>query len=252
MIYVDDRAGSKDYAPLIPNSELCRLDSADVCFGGHGANGDVTIGLELKSLGDCLNCIVTGRFADVQAPAMISTYDHSYLIIEGNWTADDDGVLVRPARYHGLVPVTMGNRRFMYTDLEQWLTSVENQAGIKVKRTISKRETVATILAIHAWFQRSYSEHKSFKCLHEAGPDVALLSRPTMLRRMLALVPRVGWERSATLLQRFKGVQFIKNNGKPAGMEDWFIEREIAEGTAKKIMESLNANSIHVAKGLEE
>lgn len=245
MIYVDNRAGSKDYAPLIPNGELCRLDSGDVCFSGHGPGGDVVVGIELKSLGDVLNSICTGRFADVQAPNMIATYDYSYLIVEGTWTADDDGVLVSPRRHKGMVPVTMGARRFMYTDLEQWLTSVENQAGIKVKRTISKRETVATIMAIYHWFQRSYSEHKSFKCLHETGPDVALLTRPKMFQRMLALVPRVGWERSQIILPKIGEVRFIKKDGRPMEMADWFIENQIAEGTAVKIMEALGANTNH-------
>lgn len=206
MIYVDDRAGSKDYAPLLPKSELCRLDYGDVCFAGNGPHGDVLVGLELKQLSDVLNCIMTGRFADVQAPGMVKAYDYSWLIIEGSWNCDPDGMLVVPRRNRGLVPVALGRRRFMYRDLEQWLASVEMQAGIRVRCTKGKQETVATILGLYHWFQKDYDEHKTFKCFHQDGPDSALLSRPTLTRRIAAELPSVGWRWSMVAEKAFETV----------------------------------------------
>lgn len=217
MILVDDRAGSKDYAPLIPNSELCRLDSADVCFTGNGPSGDVIVGIELKSLSDVLNCISTGRFADVQAPAMVATYDYSYLIVEGNWNCDSDGVLVHPRRGSGLVPVGFGRRRFMYAELEQWLASVELQAGIHVRRCPGKRETVATILGLYRWFQKDYDEHKTFKVMHQDGPDSALLCRPSLMRRVAAELPHVGWRWSSAAEKAFESIGEMLG----ATVEDW-------------------------------
>lgn len=56
-----------------------------------------------------------------------------------------------------------------------------------------------------------------------------------MLRRMLALLPRVGWERSGVLAKRFTGVEFLPGGHIP---ERWLIEGGIAMETAEKIVEA--------------
>ena len=240
MILIDDRIGSKHYADMIPNSILTRLESADICFEGNG----VTIGIEVKKVMDAVGCMFSGRLADHQIPLMKSQYDVVYLLIEGVYRpCPKSGVLqylkmfdkeshdqVQCGKW---VDATNGRKRLMYASFEQWLSTLTLNGGMLLKLSPSGASTAALITSLFAWWMRT--DHKSFRTMDETT-DSAVLSRPTMLRRMIALLPRVGWHRSEVLAKRFNSMAEAVN----APAESWLIEREIGMETAGKIMRALN------------
>jgi ERCC4-type nuclease len=240
MILIDDRIGSKHYVNLIPNSIITRLESGDIAFEGNG----VTIGIEIKKIMDAVGCMYTGRLTDHQIPLMKKQYDVCYLVIEGGFRPCPESKVLQ---YLKLFPnesekgvqcgkwidASYGNQRLMYSAFESWMTSIALQAGILVKTTLSAEMTAMMVVAAYNWWQKS--QHQSFRVMDETTEE-SVLSRPTMLRRMVALLPRVGWSRSAILANRFSCMASVLQ----AQPEGFLIENEIAMPTAVKIWESLH------------
>ena len=248
MILIDDRGGAKavtdkDHYPtrlklMIPNSTLTRLDSGDVAFGG--ANG-ITIGIELKHLSDALSCMFSSRLADTQLPAMAEAYDVRYLIIED---------LYRPCPYSGVLQrwkafpskkdtvcgrwydAAAGRNRVMYNTFEMWLQTMSELGGARLERTAGIETTAALVSSLYSWWQRE--EHHSFNVMHN-GADTAALSRPTLLRRMAALLPGIGWQRSKDVADHFGSVSRMVN----ATETEWTEIDGIGKGIAAKVTKAL-------------
>lgn len=243
-ILVDDRVGSRHYAPQLANAIVTRLEYGDVAFAGH----DCTIGIEIKKIGDAVSSMFSGRLCDHQIPGLFASYDKVYLIVEGLWRPEpgsgvlqqyrsfvkDGPVIPGPGRWFDM---SAGRRRLLYGSFEQFLTTLESQAGVKLRYTPSEPETVALISSLYAWHQRE--DHKSFKVLDETT-ETQVFTRPTTLRRMLALLPRVGWSRSGILAKRFKSMA----EAVAAPPEAWLIEGEIGMDTAVKIVAALSGKAI--------
>lgn len=237
MILIDSRVGSKHLAALLgDNAILTQLDYGDAAWSGNG----ITVGVEIKTVLDAVSCLYSGRLADHQIPGLKASYDVVYLIIEGIWRPSPEGVL----QYFKWFPskketvcgqwMTAVNRKpLMYSAFESWLQSLASLGGVSVRSTPSSDTTAALLLSLHNWYQRE--SHESFKAIHQAEGNGAVLSRPTMLRRMLALLPHIGWDRSAMLLSRVKGVAFRGSNGSYLSGEDWYVEGQIAEKSAEDI-----------------
>jgi len=235
VILVDSRVGSKHYAELLGDKAiLTQLESADIAFEGNG----VMVGIEVKKVLDAVNCLYSGRLADHQIPLMKSQYDVVYLIIEGLWRPDPKSGIMQYyvgelGKWGSWKDVTSGQKRLLYSAFESYLSTISIQGGVLVRNTSSMEVTVSLVLAMYNWWQKS--SHHSFRQMDESTQE-AVLSRPTMLRRMMALLPRVGWSRSAILSMRFKSMSDVIS----ASPEDFLIENEIAMPTAIKIWESLN------------
>lgn len=239
MILIDSRVGSRHYADLLgERSTLTLLESGDACFGSNG----VTVGCEIKRVLDAVNCMYSGRLADTQIPTLRQQYDVCYLIIEGLYQPEPEsgilqyykGELGKWGHWHD---AHSGIKRIMYSQFVQWLTTMEQQGGVLLRHSVTPETTAALLLALEVWWSRD--DHKSFRVMQERG-EAAALSRPGMLRRMLAEIPHVGWERSGILQRRFTGVHFTPGGDNP---ESWLIERQIALPTATKIIETLNGES---------
>jgi ERCC4-type nuclease len=234
MILVDSRVGSKHYADLLGDKAmLTQLESADIAFQGNG----VIVGIEVKKVLDAVNCLYSGRLTDHQIPLMKSQYDVVYLIVEGLWRPDPESGIMQYyvgelGKWGSWKDVTSGQKRLLYSAFESWLSTITMQSGTLVKNTPSMQITVHFIMAAYHWWQKSL--HRSFHTMDETTPE-AVLSRPTMLRRMMALLPRIGWSRSAILASKFNNMEEVLN-AKP---ED-FVMEGIAIGTAIKIWEALH------------
>jgi ERCC4-type nuclease len=240
MILIDSRIGSRHLAELIPNSILTQLESADVCFEANG----ITVGIELKKLMDAVGCMFNGRLVDHQIPLMKAQYDVVYLVIEGIYRpCPQSGILQYLKLFQNeskdnvqcgkWVDASHGKQRLLYSSFVSWVNTLAVQGGMLVKTTSSMEVTAALVIALYNWWQKS--DHRSFRQMDETT-ESAVLSRPSMLRRMVALLPRVGWSRSAILAQRFTTVAGIV----AAPPEAFLIEGEIALPTALKIWEALH------------
>jgi len=233
MIYVDDRIGSVHYAKALHPSSIERLEYGDLCF--EAANGNL-IGIEVKKIGDCVNSLLSGRFADGQLPGMLGLYDCSYFLVEGYYRCDPESGLVQGWQGKTWRDIQSGKQRLTWAALDSWLTSMEALGGLRVRRTVSERETVATVQSLYHWWQRE--DHKSLKVFNTAA-DAAAIERPGVLRRMAAEFSLVGWQRSAAVARHFGTVRNMVN----APISEWLEIDGIGKGIATKVQEELDAQS---------
>src|SRR6267142_3966339 len=107
MLEIDTRAGSKDLieersegdgtANYLLGTALritpTILPSADVRFIGMGTGGiPVPVGIEVKRLGDALQCMCDGRFSGTQLPLLREHYGQwAWLLIIGTWRGGGSG-----------------------------------------------------------------------------------------------------------------------------------------------------------------
>lgn len=228
MVLVDDRAGSGDLVrwlePHNVKPQLSRMDVGDVAFvaSPEGLPGVSvrSIGIEVKAVGDLLNCIADGRFAGTQLPGLVRQYDHVWLVVEGSYRPNPvNGVLEKPGRRGGAggaqggwFPVTYGNRAWMWKDVEAWLLTMEIRAGIRVRRTFDRRETALFIATLYHWWQKDWGDHKAHLAFDlSRDSDHALLHKPSLLRRVAKELPGIGWTKSIHVDNTFPTVEDMIN-----------------------------------------
>lgn len=236
MIFVDTKIGSNDLVPLLEAAGLpvtpANLGYADVEFGGRGIGGQaVLIGVEVKRLTE-----LTGdwdRFAGEQVPKMQRPqYDHRWLVYQGEWMVDRGGSLSRWAGKRGRKPLEGQNNALA---LRKKLITLEMCAGFHKERTYDRAETVEFLRALYRfWTDDDLDEHKSHLVLYE--PLVAWGS-PSIARRLAAILPGIGQERSAAVEKHFKDWSIIEFLA--ADKEEWMKIDGIGEKTATTIVNLL-------------
>lgn len=234
-ILVDDRAGSKEMVRYIKGSKLCRIPFGDVSFFGRGLDDrPISVGIEIKSLADILKCICDGRFAAHQLPGLLSSFEVVYLIVHGIYRPDyRTGELVVP-RGRSWVPAQIGSRCFMYRELDAWLMSIELRTGVHVRRTGSAMETAFVIKDLAGWWSKDWEKHRSHLALHDP-PDGELIRKPSLVRRVAAQLPGIGWKRSGAAAAHFGSVFCMI----AADTGDWRNVDGVGKITAEKVVMSV-------------
>jgi len=240
MVYIDDRAGSKSlvrYSPLDQTGELCRLDSADAMFPGNGPKGEVLIGIELKSILDFISSVSTGRLQATQIPAMLSTYDHSWLLIYGGF---------RPHRRTGQLLVErgtnwrkyeLGKRPVPYTYVEAMLLDI-TMLGVHVRTVNNYGEAAQWIGVLHRWWSKPWAKHKGMRTF-DRSQDLVLtpgLDQRTYVRaKIAATLPGVGFERGIAAAQHFTSVKAMVN----ATEQEWMEVAGVGKVVARAAVEAV-------------
>jgi ERCC4-type nuclease len=199
MILVDNRAGSKELFPLFPRGKarLTRLEYGDFAFEGNGPDSiPWLIGIERKTIGDLTQCIGSGRMSGNQLEGLVNGYNTVYVVVEGRFKADAQGVLVtwgygewkRPS--HG--------RQFMLRDVFLFLHTLENVVGLKTWRTGSREETAEWIMGLHQWWTvKEWDEHHGHQQPHtRLSPDLVPHS---FERKVAGCLKGVGWARAKAI-----------------------------------------------------
>lgn len=240
IILIDDRVGSADLIGHLRHWQVpCamdRLEFGDACFVGNGPRGSVSVGVEVKKVHDALQCMTDGRFAGHQLPGLVKTYDRIWLILEGKFTVDfGSGLLLAEGRRRR--EYAHGSRRFMYRDLDSWLTTMEICAGVRSRRTTDRVETARVLADLHGWFGKDYADHKAHLALHVQGstPDVALFARPSLARMVAAQLPGVGFKKSQAVVRRFVNVREMAE----ATVEEWASIDGIGDVLAERIYQAI-------------
>ena len=234
---LDDRTGSGDLIRYLRGvAKLSRLSFGDAQIEGNGPEGrPVLVGVEVKRVEDILKCITDGRFAGHQLPGLQASYEVVYLVVEGDYRVGKEGLL-EVMRYHMWRPVLLGSRKFMYRDMDNWLTTMEMKAGVKIRRTGGRQETAQFLKDLYGWWTgREWEEHRAHLAFHDPGPPAALLRKPSLLRRVAKELPGVGWERSAAVEKRFHSVvQMVQ-----ASEKEWRTVEGIGKGIATRVFGAL-------------
>jgi ERCC4-type nuclease len=220
------------------DARLDTLDSADVCWEGHGEGGKtVRIGLERKRLRDAISGLREGRFLGFQAGKLLAQYDRAILLIEGAWRPGPDGELLTPSRGKPgekwrWLPLRIGSQVYMYRELDNWLNSVANITGIRVVRTQNAEETAHHITDSWHWWSKEWDKHKSTSVFHHSGPVRVELAAPSLVRKVAKELPGIGWEKSKDVEIHFPTVLELAT----AGESEWCQIPGVGKATAKKIV----------------
>ena len=212
-ILVDSRVGSKEIAPFLTTQklpvELLTLEYGDFAFEGNGPDGPVLVGVERKRLTDLLTSMRTGRLAGHQLQGLLSTYSPCYLLVEGIFRRGSDGVLESPAwgkDARGWAPVRVGVQGFLFSEMDNFLTSLENIAGLKIRYTSSQTQTAQTLASLYAWWGKPWLKHRSLGVVYTPAPSTIDLVEPSLLKKIAVQLPGVGWEKSVAVERKWRTV----------------------------------------------
>jgi ERCC4-type nuclease len=209
LLLVDDRIGSKDLLRPFQlagvNAELAHLEFGDFSFVGNGIGGtNVYIGIELKETRDLISSMHSGRFAGHQLPGLVETYDRVWLITEGIWRTGAEGVL--EVLQGGWRPVSVGKHRVMSSDMDAWILTQVIRGGINHAHCSTRTDTVRFVASLFRWWtSKDLEQHRAHQTIYLPPPDRASFVEPTTERKMLSCIPKVGWDKSASVLQHFNG-----------------------------------------------
>ena len=224
MILLDRRIGSSDlYSPLRARGlrvELTTLDVGDACWLGRGQDeAPIPCGVEIKRIGDLLSSITSGRLSGYQLPKLVREYSHVWLVVEGRYRPGPDGLLeVRQGKQWA--PQGEQRQTLTYHAIEGYLTTLEVRAGIHLRRTFDRQETVALVASLYQWWtSKSFEEHKAHIALRSQVMDAGLLYKPSLKRRIAAELPGIGIEKSGAVATHFPSVKAM-------------VEAEVLEWTA--------------------
>ena len=235
MILIDSREGSVEMSHLIADSIIVTLEFGDASFMGTGPDGDVSIGIERKKISDLMNSIATGRLSGHQLPGLLTEYDKVYIIVEGVWRGNPATDIVESNRGRNWVDITHG-RKFRASDIWSFLTTLEN-TGVIVRTTRNMTETCAMISNLERWWTKEWGRHRSHLALHKGTPTALLAtSPPSLIRRIAAELPHIGFDRGRLVEQHFGSVAEMVN----ASMEEWEKIRGIGRLTAREVFEAIN------------
>lgn len=165
MLFIDDRRGSGELSELLTaygiKAKVLRMPSCDFKWIGKGPNGDCSVGVERKQIGECIQSLQTRRLTGHQLPEAGKDCDYYYLLVEGFWGLDDSG----------RVSINKQPQGFSYAALNGYLTTLESKAGVIYRRTLSKAETVATVVGLYRWWtEKPWDEHRSHEAIYAPGP----------------------------------------------------------------------------------
>lgn len=220
-IIVDRRAGSKELMDYpLPDASLDELPSADVMLVGNGPDGEVLVGVELKSVTDLVSSTSTGRLQATQVPAMLDDYDVCWLLVYGAYRAGvKEGELQIQKGPRWWRKYRMGNREVPWSYVEAFLLSL-SVVGVQIKHVYDMAEAARWIGVLDGWWSKPYDKHRAFRTFDHSR-DVSLMpgmSEAEMLRARVAnCLPGVGHERAMAAARHFRSVKEMV----AADREEW-------------------------------
>lgn len=193
-VSIDSRVGSVHLrTPLRKlglTTRLVKLDSADVSF--LGTSGPV--GIELKRVEDLAKSITSGRLTGKgqrpgQVQRMVKAYSVNYLIMEGLYRPGKDQMVEtfdwktkswRPTR-----------NRLTYTQLHGAVTSIEEEAAFRLRRSMSDWETAVIIANLYKWHQKVH--HSTLRGYNHARDGASVMEETTQVELVAQTLPGIDW-----------------------------------------------------------
>jgi ERCC4-type nuclease len=145
---------------------VVRLDSADFVLQ---SSGGLNVAFERKRLSDMVNCMQERRLTGLQLRNMRSTYDRTEIVFEGMMRPDQNGSLCVP-RNGSWVPYYFGGNGISYRQLDSFLYTQYECAGVPCWRTMSIYETAQLYVSRYHWWQKDYDLHRSHDCIYSNDP----------------------------------------------------------------------------------
>jgi ERCC4-type nuclease len=186
---VDYRQGSKEL--VVPLQQLglevseTTLDFGDVAFAGRG-DGDVAIdiGVEFKQLEELLASLRSGRFVGHQLLGLRRTFEHSWLLVEGEYRIDPSSGLILTLQWSvkkkrkEWLPI---RPRFTISELEKQMLTLQLKGGIHVHFAQTRTDSLRYLSNLYRWwtdrsvngipgvgFKASLAAERKFKTVRRA------------------------------------------------------------------------------------
>lgn len=253
MLLLDPRTGSGDLVawlkPLGIPVTSHQMEYGDAAFVGNGPDGmPHQVGIEIKTIGDVMNCMTSGRYAAHQLPGLLRDYDECWLVVEGQWRArEPDGLLqvFHPTKHYWF-DLKVGGRRWMWNEVQGWVNSMMVLGGTKVWQTADRAGTARFLASLYHWWQKPFDSHSSLKTFVDYKARVggtagqpAMLRAPTLERRVLKELPGLGWERSLAVERVFPNLLTAFN----ADEASWQRIDGVGPKTAHRIVRAIHGFS---------
>lgn len=261
MIHVDPRAGSIELVPLLQQMRLPirekRMKFGDVAFTGSGRRGEVSIGIEYKTMDDLLACISDKRLVTHQLPGLLRTYTYAYLLIEGVVRPNKHSGLERFKKFKSSTGRDMGmffpvRAPITYPMMQRYLFTLENLCGVRVRFTADRSDTVGYVAALYGWWQKPWGKHHAHLSLPSREDNHPtnirfILGTPSVVRRMASCIPGIGWARSKAVARAYPSVSSMLD----ASIQQWASittvdrhgnKRRIGLKTARRIHKALRGD----------
>jgi ERCC4-type nuclease len=210
VILVDDRKGSGEVAPILRGLgvpvKVVRMDSADFAFEGQGPKGACLVGVERKKVSELIQSIQSGRFEGEQLPKMVTTYEHSWLIVEGVFRPNPQSGVLEEGVRGGWREIIQGRTGFAFCQLDNFLTSMQARVHLMVKYANTVEDTAHIVKGMWQWYRKPWQQHKSGLVIYTPPPPAALWLKPSLVRRVATQLEGIGWEKSAAVAAKFSSV----------------------------------------------
>jgi ERCC4-type nuclease len=246
-VKVDPRAGSGDLLPMfqmagIPSAHE-QLDYGDVSLVGRGPDErPVFIGIEIKTVNDLIQCLVSKRFVGQredgtpgQLGGLLQTYELVYVVVEGTMINVNGELRIAKA---GRVDKPAGDRPWRYDQVQGFLHSIR-RAGVDVVPTVSRRDTADWIGSLWRWWNvKSYEEHDSVIAMKQKPLLFDLRDTYTVTRKMkiaAQLAEGVGMRRARAAAEHFAYTDPIGMVSAP--MDEWLK----VDGFGRKLAERIHS-----------
>lgn len=240
---IDDRAGSKtlmEYSPCREVGILCRLESGDVSMVGNGQHGRIVIGVEVKSIFDLVSSMNTGRIQASQIPLMLRTYDRTYLLYYGTYTAGPHGELQIGGR-----PYMIGSRAVPYGWLEGALMTYQ-ACGVTIKRVTDISEAAQWLGTLARWWAKPWDKHDGMKAF-DTSQDISLMPNvpdSVLFRaRVAAAIPVIGYKRGLAVARHFPSIRAMVD----ADEREWMKIEGVGKTIARTAVHFLVSENLEMS-----
>lgn len=183
MIFIDKSRGSKELYPLFkPFSVPVMLTNlvpigGDAWFEGNGPDGEMRVGIELKTISDLIASMGSNRLEGHQLPIMYGTYDIIYVIVQGIYRPNDFGGIEEFYSKTGWKALGV-----TYREVDNFMNRLMRMC--MVKRSSTPEETVHQIVDLYKYWSKPYERHSGLaiyspKCGVSEFQKVGLKPRKT-------------------------------------------------------------------------
>jgi ERCC4-type nuclease len=235
MILIDHAVGSVELIdPLckmgLPAEKIVQ-PYGDVAFEGRGDGGkSVMVGIELKTVGDLIGSLRTNRIND-QVRGLVETYDHRWLVIEGEWRVEPKTGLVMTQGRGGTWKPAHG--KMTIGELENRITTLEMMGGLRVRRTPTRKDTLHFLAALYRWWtDKTLEGHASHLTVYQPS----LIVPVSQFRATVMTLPSIGRKTSKLVEQHF---QTLRRAFSARGPE-WTMIDGIGPKTAQVIQDVID------------
>lgn len=259
-VLIDNREGSADLCTIPPLDTVCRLTtlkSGDAVFTGQHSTGDVTIGIEVKTIADLVSSSRSGRLQDVQLSAMIPNFHSSWLIYYGIYRPQErgPGILIyneKRERWELLQIGRKGKWRVPYSYLQS-ITVEMAELGVNIFHVSTKVDVAEWIYKTYLWWQKPWDQHKFMQVFLQDSSLATGLDKSRQRKRgrredakreddgvlrvarVAAGLPGINFTRGVRAAKRFRSVRAMIM----ATEDEWKRISGIGDGIARTVCRAI-------------